>query len=617
MFSPSRLRFALTTTALLIAACGGQTSDNTVSDQFTGYQGGFAGTTAGSGGSSGDGGSAGDGGTAGDAGTAGSAPAPFCGDGACDASESCVICAEDCGTCPACSHSECVVGEPLVASCSPCVEAVCSYDATCCDLQWAQHCATAAQQLCVLDCGTCGDGTCAGDESPLTCPLDCGTCGDGACGDGEDCSSCPEDCGICCAHGPCEAGAKLSASCDDCTQLVCDTSPACCTESWTEACVKAATIACPNTCGEPQPPICGDGACNANEGCETCPADCGACPLCAHSPCDMGPSLTASCEPCVAKVCATNPACCGDGPGESWDNTCTELASHFCACESGEGGSGGAGGGPTDPDGSGGGGGIWSMSCNTCTGLLCGTARLSCSLDPQCKQCLFAFTPDCMDIPDYAALRECTCGNCNTPCYLECQPLPDDGEDPPCAHDVCTSGAPLAAQCDPCVQQVCELDPVCCSFNWDAVCTQHARDLCNSDCPMDPVFPVGGAAGSAGAAGNSGEGGSAGSGGSSGEGGTSAGEGGTSAGEGGTSGEGGSSGTGGASGSGGGSVAQCGVCALTSCFGDVLGCLGDAQCQSCVFNFEPSCLSNAVFMQTQSCACASCDESCGALCTTN
>ena len=76
-------------------------------------------------------------------------PATYCGDHACNDSETCASCPTDCGTCSA----------------------------------------------------TCGDWVCNGSETCATCAHDCGTCspicGDGVCNGTETCSSCAGDCGSC------------------------------------------------------------------------------------------------------------------------------------------------------------------------------------------------------------------------------------------------------------------------------------------------------------------------------------------------------------------------------------------------------------------------------------
>jgi len=94
-----------------------------------------------------------------------------CGDGICDASESCSTCEADCG------------------ACGP----------------------------------ECGDGACDATESCDTCEADCGTCGP-VCGDGncdatESCSTCAADCGQCsidCVH---DADLTPCDGCIDTTEL--------------------------------------------------------------------------------------------------------------------------------------------------------------------------------------------------------------------------------------------------------------------------------------------------------------------------------------------------------------------------------------------------------------
>jgi len=101
-------------------------------------------------------------------------PAPFCGDGSCNGTETCSSCEQDCGVCP-----------------PRCGDGSCNGTETC--------------SSCEQDCGvclpTCGDGSCNGTETCSSCEQDCGvclpTCGDGSCNGTETCSSCSSDCGIC------------------------------------------------------------------------------------------------------------------------------------------------------------------------------------------------------------------------------------------------------------------------------------------------------------------------------------------------------------------------------------------------------------------------------------
>ncbi len=97
---------------------------------------------------------------------------------------------------------------------------------------------------CAADCGACcGDGACGADEDCASCAADCGACeacGDGACGEGEDCATCAVDCGACdagsdcddCDAGaPCEGECDAGAACPDCDASAacgdCDAAAAC------------------------------------------------------------------------------------------------------------------------------------------------------------------------------------------------------------------------------------------------------------------------------------------------------------------------------------------------------------------------------------------------------
>jgi hypothetical protein len=59
-------------------------------------------------------------------------------------------------------------------------------------------------------------------------------------------------------------------------------------------------------------------------------------------------------------------------------------------------------------------------------------------------------------------------------CNLTCTPA--------CAHDRCENGAPLAANCDPCVAQICRQDPYCCENSWDRQCVEAVETVCQETC---------------------------------------------------------------------------------------------------------------------------------------
>jgi cysteine-rich repeat protein len=49
-----------------------------------------------------------------------------------------------------------------------------------------------------------------------------------------------------------------------------------------------------------------------------------------------------------------------------------------------------------------------------------------------------------------------------------------------CAHDQCAQGAALDESCDPCVQNVCQVDSYCCNVAWDDICVGEVQSVCGS-----------------------------------------------------------------------------------------------------------------------------------------
>ena len=95
----------------------------------------------------------------------------MCGDGKCEAGETCSACSQDCGACPpVCGDGKCEAGETCSACSQDCgaCPPVCG-DGTC---DTAEDCSS-----CSSDCGACapvcGDGQCTGYETTLTCHKDC------------------------------------------------------------------------------------------------------------------------------------------------------------------------------------------------------------------------------------------------------------------------------------------------------------------------------------------------------------------------------------------------------------------------------------------------------------
>jgi hypothetical protein len=51
-----------------------------------------------------------------------------------------------------------------------------------------------------------------------------------------------------------------------------------------------------------------------------------------------------------------------------------------------------------------------------------------------------------------------------------------------CTHSWCDIGGPLAADCDPCVTAVCNLDFYCCLVEWDVSCKNAVSSMCLQSC---------------------------------------------------------------------------------------------------------------------------------------
>lgn len=54
---------------------------------------------------------------------------------------------------------------------------------------------------------------------------------------------------------------------------------------------------------------------------------------------------------------------------------------------------------------------------------------------------------------------------------------------PTCAHLVCISGGALDSNCHTCVNQICAVDPYCCSTSWDGLCVTQVGTVCGLACP--------------------------------------------------------------------------------------------------------------------------------------
>ncbi|UQA62117.1 hypothetical protein [Polyangium aurulentum] len=402
-----------------------------------------------------------------------------CGDGKCKNGEDCSTCSADCGTCGTCAHDLCIAGPALDAACDPMAAAICAVDPFCCEQYW--------DGLCVSEVASVAGGSCAG------------VCGDGKCDGNEDCKSCAADCGTCgktCNHDECVAGDKLSAACSKCAEAVCAADAFCCTVAWDGLCVKEVDTYCKKGC-EVEPPKCGDNICDtiSGESCSTCAADCGACPTCGdgvcdpmtencqscaadcgscggtcdHDTCTTGGPLDPSCDKCTAAICAVDPFCCTS----AWDGICVNQVQTVCGDSSCSGGK--CGDAVCDANA---GESCWSCpgDCGACG--VCGDGKCDSMAGEDCWSC----TADCGSCPAP------TCGDgicdaatgedCGT-CALDCGACGGT-----CDHDQCTTGGPLAASCNKCVDLVCQTDMFCCTSAWDAVCVSEVGSLCGETCTV-------------------------------------------------------------------------------------------------------------------------------------
>ncbi len=51
-----------------------------------------------------------------------------------------------------------------------------------------------------------------------------------------------------------------------------------------------------------------------------------------------------------------------------------------------------------------------------------------------------------------------------------------------CAHDLCSEGKQLEYGCNPCVVDICSVDPFCCNGGWDIRCVWEVTTVCDIPC---------------------------------------------------------------------------------------------------------------------------------------
>ena len=124
-----------------------------------------------------------------------------------------------------------------------------------------------------------------------------------------------------------------------------------------------------------------------------------------------------------------------------------------------------------------------SEDCGACGDGVCAGAETIANCPQDCK-------PVCGD-------NKCNGNETLQSCPADCPPTCGDGQcngnetgqtcaqDCSCAHNICQTGDPLAADCDPCVTMVCAQDPFCCDNSWDGTCVSEADSICGAGCCGD------------------------------------------------------------------------------------------------------------------------------------
>jgi hypothetical protein len=67
-------------------------------------------------------------------------------------------------------------------------------------------------------------------------------------------------------------------------------------------------------------------------------------------------------------------------------------------------------------------------------------------------------------------------------CVTEVQTVAGESCAPTCAHSTCAAGAMLHPACDACAGQICAVDPYCCNNAWDAQCVAEVQSVCGQTC---------------------------------------------------------------------------------------------------------------------------------------
>lgn len=275
---------------------------------------------------------------------------------------------------------------------------------------------------------------------------------------------------------------------------VCAARPECCDAFWTDACVAEIELSGCGSCEDI--PRCGDGLCNEDEDCVTCPNDCGSC---TGNCCEPNDSPGCNVQAAQQCVCTALPECCTG----NWSQACADYASAGCdaccgngACDDGElcwfcpqdcgACASFCGNDSCEPD-------ETCVSCPTdcgpCRGPCCSTHPSPGCDDPAVQNCVCAEDEGCCtdawgESCVFLAADACTscCGNGVCDELETCETCPEDCGG--CPGPCCLAGDGPGCT-EPDIEEcVCAFMPECCEVEWTAPCASSAEQcgVCGGDC---------------------------------------------------------------------------------------------------------------------------------------
>jgi len=376
-------------------------------------------------------------------------------------------------TCP--SDGDCLEahGGPGCSN-QDCCETICALDPFCC-ASWDATCVAYADAGCIGICGASASGSCLSSHPNPSCddaacceavclldPFCCTGSWDSGCVflAGFSCTSSGGECGDPQAGDCFESNGSPACADETCCNAVCDLEPRCCDVNWDEICVAIAEAACQGGCEvEPE-----SNAFIESEDCETSSND----------PCDGGTA--------EQLVDATSFA---GSFLEGRDDDVFEFDPT-----------------PLDLDGD----GLVRIRLLAITEVTADLVigRADCAAEPV----IAASLPRCLDelveacIPAAPIWIRLTATESAPPCdsisYSVSFEVRDTCDDPCGTGGPCLEPRPEPG-CDDaiCCSLVCELDPGCCTWEWDSDCAVLAASECggpppvNDDCEQAVAVPLG------------------------------------------------------------------------------------------------------------------------------